>query len=93
VHTALEVVLLEVAQSAASAQHLSLHDILHLALLSKLLGNEESLFAALCDTAKRNGNAIMMKQLTCLILMKLDSTKGKVLVDYESAIDDFLPHA
>jgi hypothetical protein len=93
VHTALEVVLLEVAQSAASAQHLSLDDILHLALLSKLLCYEESLFAALSDTAKRNGNAIMMKQLTCLILMKLDSTKGKVLVDYESAINDFLAHA
>ena len=38
-HTTFEVVLLEVAQSAASAQYLSLDDILHLSLLSKLLGN------------------------------------------------------
>lgn len=45
VHTALEVVFLEVTQAAASAEHLCLHDILHLLLHAKLAGNEQSLLA------------------------------------------------
>ena len=91
-NTSLEVVLLEVAETATAAQNLGLHDILHLLLLSETLGNEESLLAILSHIAQGDGNSIMMQKLTGLVFMKLQSTQRQILVQDQGAIR-LLSHA
>ena len=93
VDTTLVAILLEVALAATAAQNLSLHDILHLALLCELSSNQQCLLSALSDPTEGDGDTIVMQQLTCLVLVELQSTERQVLVEDKCAISGLLPHA
>jgi hypothetical protein len=85
-YSSLEIILLESSKSTTSSKNLSFYDIIHFFVLTELLGDQESFSAIESNVTKWDGYSVLVKQLGSLVLVKLKTSHGQVLIHDESSV-------